>query len=797
MKLPGNKESAHLHWCGHAAALPSAGAMKSSVCTALLPLLVFVFAGNASAGFDTAPLSRISTLEERTTGVVRKTDLSGKNYRGSGVIARDTRLFYSCAHVFYDAKNEYATHWYPSGTSSLDFWTLPANMFFYPGYHRVASPETVTNGQSPETYFKHATYGESVRQKGIESGKAFSLDFIIAASYLPFGNEAAAWWPGNATNVLKGSNSKFIGGYPALYDVNGLDSGGFFQHATPRFNTAATDVEGRYLHIYGVTTGGGNSGGPVWVKGSDDRWGLAGILVSGPTKPVTQGGEALAGINAMDSFTEAAGQSLLNTNSAPPPSNQSSFASTDTPQAIPDNNATGIASTINVTSSGNITSLTATVRIAHAWKGDLVVTLISPAGVGYVLHNRTGGSDKDVVLLNLPVTVFNGAIAAGQWKLRVQDLDAAMTGTLNAWSLTVTTSPATSGPVSLFPQTPIAGQPVTITYNPAGRNLASATSVNIHYGYNGGNWTRVPGVPMTKIDSGWAYTYTVPTNASSIVMCFNQSNITWDNNGRADWTFSVAKPSSNGFTFAATDVPKAIPDNNSSGIASAIDVAATGNVASLTATVKIRHSCRGDLRVSLISPSGKQRVLQEVTYQKGTDLLLLDVPVSDFNGAQAAGQWKLLVQDLDRKDVGTLDAWSLNIKTEQPPPSPTPPPASGLTFAATDIPKDIPDNKLGGIFSTIDVPSTGRISSLAVSVKVTHAYRGDLSINLFSPSGKFHSLLPFRSGGSGKDFVLLNLPVTSFNGTTAAGKWYLFVSDLAKGSTGTLSAWSLTIATTQ
>ena len=97
----------------------------------------------------------------------------------------------------------------------------------------------------------------------------------------------------------------------------------------------------------------------------------------------------------------------------------------------------------------------------------------------------------------------------------------------------------TTGPVVTSPSMPLAGQPVAITYDPTGRNLASATSVNIHYGYNGSNWTAVPGVPMTKDGAVWKFTYTVPVSATNIAVVFNNGSGTWDNNGGANWNFSV------------------------------------------------------------------------------------------------------------------------------------------------------------------------------------------------------------------------------------------------------------------
>ena len=100
-------------------------------------------------------------------------------------------------------------------------------------------------------------------------------------------------------------------------------------------------------------------------------------------------------------------------------------------------------------------------------------------------------------------------------------------------------SGGTSGPVTVSPATPVNGQPVTVTFNPTGRALASATSVNIHHGFNGSNWTALPGVAMTKSGSNWTFTYTVPTNATNISMVFNSSGSTWDNNNNANWNFSV------------------------------------------------------------------------------------------------------------------------------------------------------------------------------------------------------------------------------------------------------------------
>ena len=113
------------------------------------------------------------------------------------------------------------------------------------------------------------------------------------------------------------------------------------------------------------------------------------------------------------------------------------FASADVPRSIPDNNATGITSTLAVTGNGTIASLALSLSISHTWRGDLRVRLIAPNGAQYIAHNLSGGSADNLVLDNVAVTAFNGAAAAGTWRLRIQDLAAQDLGTLTSWSLNV------------------------------------------------------------------------------------------------------------------------------------------------------------------------------------------------------------------------------------------------------------------------------------------------------------------------------------------------------------------------
>ena len=111
------------------------------------------------------------------------------------------------------------------------------------------------------------------------------------------------------------------------------------------------------------------------------------------------------------------------------------FTSTDVPKSIPDNNATGITSSLPVVGNGAVATLQLSLNITHTFRGDLVVTLISPGGTQFVVSNRAGGSTDNIIITNQAITTFNGTPAAGTWQLKVADLAAADVGTLNSWSL--------------------------------------------------------------------------------------------------------------------------------------------------------------------------------------------------------------------------------------------------------------------------------------------------------------------------------------------------------------------------
>ncbi len=102
-------------------------------------------------------------------------------------------------------------------------------------------------------------------------------------------------------------------------------------------------------------------------------------------------------------------------------------------------------------------------------------------------------------------------------------------------------APPPSQAVQIMPDPAVAGQSVTIAYDPAGGPLAGAGSVRLHYGFN--NWsTVISPYPVMSWDAGserWTATVPVLSSATQIDMVFNNGAGVWDNNGGADWHFAV------------------------------------------------------------------------------------------------------------------------------------------------------------------------------------------------------------------------------------------------------------------
>ncbi len=111
-------------------------------------------------------------------------------------------------------------------------------------------------------------------------------------------------------------------------------------------------------------------------------------------------------------------------------------------KAIPDNNPLGITDILNVMEEGNISEIKIVLDITHTYIGDLIIKLLSPKGTTVVLHNRNGGSAKNISkaydLQTTPsLSSLKGESVNGDWVLQIIDAAAIDSGTLNTWKLTI------------------------------------------------------------------------------------------------------------------------------------------------------------------------------------------------------------------------------------------------------------------------------------------------------------------------------------------------------------------------
>ncbi len=234
----------------------------------------------------------------------------------------------------------------------------------------------------------------------------------------------------------------------------------------------------------------------------------------------------------------------------------------------------------------------------------------------------------------------------------------------------------------------------------------------------------------------------------------------------------------------------AIPDNNATGVTSAIVVPISQAITSVAVSVNVTHTYQGDLVVTLTGPSGASAILHNRT-GGGTDNIvttysILTTPnqaLSVFNGLNTSGSWSLRVQDLAAADVGTLNSWNVSFNGEK---------SASPALA-------IPDNNATGITSILNYSDSGFVSGVKVKVNITHTYKGDLVVTLIAPDGTA-VLLHNRTGGATDniqtEFPDLTVPAASlatFVGKSVTGNWSLKVQDLAAADVGTLNSWTLSL----
>ena len=217
-----------------------------------------------TASAISAGSSAYSQFPYNLTGLLVVAQRSDTRYvkLGSGAVVKNPRVVFSCAHVVFDKV-------------AADPWLTGVR------WHRATAPSSVPASDSGQLLrgYQYFTGYTSAAQQSQTSAAAFSLDFVVHYAFEDTGSGgyAGSWDDGVA--ALKSGRSKLITGYPSGLYSSG-DSRRYLMHQTGPFTRAFASSSGDYVGISEVSTGSGNSGGPVWVSDGSQYF-FAGVLVSG------------------------------------------------------------------------------------------------------------------------------------------------------------------------------------------------------------------------------------------------------------------------------------------------------------------------------------------------------------------------------------------------------------------------------------------------------------------------------------------------------------------------------------
>ncbi len=236
-----------------------------------------------------------------------------------------------------------------------------------------------------------------------------------------------------------------------------------------------------------------------------------------------------------------------------------------------------------------------------------------------------------------------------------------------------------------------------------------------------------------------------------------------------------------------------IPDDDTTGITSSLNISSFGKIIDVTVNIEIIHSWISDLKVALIAPDGSEVILHNHEGADGDDIHATydsasSLALANLEGLEIHGDWSLLVVDTASADVGRLISWDMTANYRH---------HSTVVTETANPNLDIPDSRLPGISSTIQIQQHGTVKDIAVNVDIKHTYIGDLRVDLVAPSGQVVRLHD-KTGGPSNDIDRLYDTTSTPNlndllDDPIEGSWQLRVSDMVSQDVGSLVSWSITL----
>lgn len=390
---------------------------KPILTTTLLALLGSLATASAQSKTITPERVRDNLLNQepyRFNGV-----LISEAGRGSAFRAWHPKTIFSAAHMVFATETwTAAPDWYPqTQADDLD----RDNKVRTRGYVRW------------NDYARFATE--------LPGDSEFSKDMIIAFGFRSMGKGAPAKIDTSGSRILTSGGKFIITGYPAKNPYLNEKIKGYYLHSTPPSQADFRTLSGRALIAPLVTTGPGNSGGPVWVRNASKQWVAGGVLTGGlPSETVIYGFTP-----DIDPLLRAVKPMVSNppklTNGVRGVSASSMFFPYYNRRVIPDGVPRWSAFTVGVGAfelEATVETLKLDLDIRTKHRGDLQVTLTSPDGINIIVHNEEGADKLNLIRTEINLSeFFVGALANGPWTLRVQDRLKGDISVLNSFRLEI------------------------------------------------------------------------------------------------------------------------------------------------------------------------------------------------------------------------------------------------------------------------------------------------------------------------------------------------------------------------
>ena len=456
-----------------------------------------------------------------------------------------------------------------------------------------------------------------------------------------------------------------------------------------------------------------------------------------------------------------------------------------------------VSDTITVSGSGTAASISVAVDITHKYIVDLKIDLIAPDGTVQTLHNRESGT-PDIDQTYQPD--FGSVSTAGDWILSIHDDLNPDNGVLNSWTLTIdygdTPSPVTevSGSGNTYYMT--VPSSTDGTYNldlvSSGHGIEDAAENPL-----------TNTVPTTGTDQTYTVSTTVTDNTAPTLASIHRSSPAAENTGSQTLVYEVTFSED----VAGVDVSDFALSSDSTegtggGSSPVTDVSGSGSVYYAT----VSASTDGTYNLDLVS-SGHNiadaagNSLTNTTPTTGTDqTYTVSITIIDNTAPTLASieRHSPASQNTDSQTLVYMATFSEDVTGVSTSDFVLSPDSTwgGNTSASTGQFMQTRSHVLAipynvTVSDTITVSGSGTAASVLVEVDITHAYIGDLKIDLIAPDGTTTKTLHDRSDGTTNNIDQMYTP--DFGSVPISGVWTLQINDNHPDDSGVLNSWTLTI----